>query len=96
MCDVIRRSKQIIFVTRDAFSDFVIAILTDSEEAQSLKSAIISTTSNTRRSSNIVVRTDSAPGFKSLHLNKNKDLEELGIKIESLLWIRPFKNFKKN
>ena len=80
--DVLRRSKQFIFTTRDAFSDFVTTAIIQSEKAEDLKEGIIATTSSVRRNSNILVRVDSAPGFKSLKMRKDKDLEKLGITIE--------------
>ena len=80
--DVLRRSKQFIFTTRDAFSDFVTTAIIQSEKAEELKEGLIATTSSVRRNSNILVRVDSAPGFKSLSMSKDKDLEKLGISIE--------------
>ena len=80
--DVIKRSKQLIFTTRDAFSDFVTTAIILSEKAEDLKEGIIVTTSSVRRKSDISVRVDNAPGFQSLVSSKDKDLEKLGISLD--------------
>ena len=80
--DVLRRSKQFIMVTRDAFSDFVTSSIIKSERAEDLKEGIIATTSTVRRQSAIVVRVDSAPGFQSLTSKNNDDLKKLKISLE--------------
>ena len=80
--DVMRRSKQLILVTRDAFSDFVTTSIIDSEKAEDLKRGIISTTANVRKNSEITIRVDNAVGFLSLSNNQDKDLGDLKMKLE--------------
>ena len=80
--DVMRRASQYIFVTRDAFSDFVTTSFIKSEKAEDLKDGIIATTSSVRNKSDITVRVDNAPGFLSLVKCKDKDLENLRINID--------------
>ena len=80
--DVIKRAKQLIFISRDSFSDFVTTSFVTSEKAEDLKEGIIATTNTIRRQSDITVRTDNAPGFLSLAKNKDKDLAKLKIKLE--------------
>ena len=82
VADVMRRSKQFIFTTRDAFSDFVTACLIKSEKAEDLKEGLITTTSALRRKSPITVRVDNAPAFQSLVKAKDKDLKKLNVTIE--------------
>ena len=78
--DVMRRAKQFILVSRDAFSDYVTSSLVASETAGDLKEGIITTTNGVRSHSSITVRTDSAPGFVALR--QNKDLSDLGIRMD--------------
>ena len=78
--DVIKRAKQLIFISRDSFSDFVTASFINSEKADDLKEGIVATTNTIRRQSEITVRVDSAPGF--LSLAKDKELDKLKIKLE--------------
>ena len=80
--DVMRRSKQVILVTRDAFSDFVTASILESEKAEDLKRGLISTTTNVRKSSEILIRVDNAAGFLSLLNKQDADLDKLKIKLE--------------
>ena len=79
--DVIKRAKQLIFISRDSFSDFVTTSFIISEKAEDLKEGIITTTSTIRRQSEITVRVDSAPGFLSL-AKKDEDMKKLKIKLE--------------
>ena len=82
VCDVIKRSKQLIFLTRDAFSDFVTTTFIDSEKAEDLKKGIISTTSCVRGNHDIVIRVDNAPGFLSLSQQEHdNDLKRLKIEL---------------
>ena len=63
--DVIKRCKQSIFAIRDIHSSFSVAEIIPNETANSLQSALITTTPNLR-SPQCSVRIDTAPGFKSL------------------------------
>ena len=78
--DILRRSKQFIFVTRDSFSDFVTTSIVQSESSKDLLEGIISTTSTTRRNSEITLRVDNAPGFVSL--KKSNELKKLNINLQ--------------
>ena len=78
--DIIKRSKQKIFIMRDQFSSLTTATLVKSEQAEDLKEAIILLTTPIRLSSNITIRVDAATAFQSLA--KDKDLLDLGITIE--------------
>ena len=79
---MIKRSKQLIFLTRDAFSDFVTTTFIDSEKAEDLKKGIISTTSSVRGNHDIVIRVDNAPGFLSLSQQEHdNDLKRLKIEL---------------
>ena len=80
--DVIKRAKQLIFISRDSFSDFVTTSFIISEKAEDLKEGIITTTSTIRRQSEITVRVDSAPGFLSLAKKDDEDMKKLKIKLE--------------
>ena len=80
--DVMKRSKQVVFVTRDAFSDFVTTAIIDSEKAEDLKRGIISTTTNVRKNLEIIIRVDNAVGFLSLSKKQDVDLDNLKIKLE--------------
>ena len=78
--DIMKRAKQNIMVTRDAFSDYVTTAILASETGPDLKEGIISTTSSIRSSSSITIRCDNAPGFQSI--TKHEDLNDLGISVE--------------
>ena len=80
--DVMKRSKQLILVTRDAFSDFVTTSFIPSEKAQDLKEGLIATTNPVRKWSALSVRVDSAPGFLSLENSNDKDLQMLKIQLD--------------
>ena len=79
--DIMRRAKQCILVTRDAFSDFVSTKIVESESKSDLKEGLIFTTNNTRSNSEIIIRTDNAPGF--LALANDEDLRDLKISIQT-------------
>ena len=81
VCDVIKRAKQVIFVARDTFSDFVTTSFIGSEKAEDLKTALTVSTNAVRSNAAITVWVDSASGFKSLAKN-NRELSYLGISIE--------------
>ena len=87
--DVIKRSKQNIFAIRDVHSSFSVAEIIPDEKADSLRSALITSTTNLR-SPQCSVRVDSAPGFKSL-----KDDQQLRAHGVSLDFGRT-KNVNKN
>ena len=80
--DVMKRSKQLIMVTRDSFSDFITTAIIKSETAEDLKEGLILTTSTVRKSSKITVRTDNAPGFVALKKSNDKDMAKLNIVLE--------------
>ena len=64
-CDVLRRTKQKIFVTRDIFSSFTTASIIPDETANNLRSALITTTSFLRMPTT-TVRVDGATSFQAL------------------------------
>ena len=80
--DVIKRARQLIFISRDSFSDFVTTSLINSEKAEDLKEGIIATTIAVRKPSEITVRVDNAPGFIALVRSEDKDLGDLKIKLD--------------
>ena len=65
---------------RDQFSSLTTATLVKSEQAEDLKEAIILLTTPIRMSPYITIRVDAATAFQVL--TKDKDLPDLGIKIE--------------
>ena len=77
--DVLRRTKQKILVTRDVFSSYTTAVFIPDEKAESLRSALLTTTSQLRAPSSIV-RIDAAPGFQSL--KSDKTLSSHGIALD--------------
>ena len=79
--DVMNRAKQAIIVCRDAFSDFVTMALLKSEKIEDIKDGLDTVTSAVRKNASIIVKTDNAPGFKSLH-SRDTDLSKLGISLE--------------
>ena len=70
--DIMRRQNQKIMVCRDIFSTFTTATLVKTEQRQCLSKGIIDCVSTIRANTPIIIRTDSAPGFKAL-----KDSDEL-------------------
>ena len=66
--DIVRRFRQKIFVLRDNFSSFTSATLQPNEDHDTLRTALIQSTSLLRPNphSRIEVRVDNAPGFKAL------------------------------
>lgn len=89
-CDVMRRAKQYVFVTRDCFSSFTLAQIIPSEDKNALRDAIIQTTSLLKTPENTVVRADGAPALQSLV--GDKILTNHGITLE----IGRSKNRNKN
>jgi len=88
-CDIIRRCKQKIFVTRDIFSSFTTATFVEDESAKSLREAILTTTSLLRQTE-CTVRVDGATGFVSLR--NDSQLAKYGIVLD----IGRVKNPNKN
>ena len=66
--DVLRRCKQYIFAFRDTFSSFTIAQIYANENHETLRTALIVSTSSLRANpqTSVEVRVDNAPGFKPL------------------------------
>ena len=78
--DVMRRSNQKVLVCRDIFSTYTTTSVIKTEQTQCLLNGILDCVTNIRSSGPIVIRTDSAPGFKALV--SNPILERLLITIE--------------
>ena len=89
-CDVMRRSKQYIFVARDSFSSFTAAALICGEDKSSLRDAIIETTSGMRSGRSITIRSDNASSFQSLV--DDSALLKAGIRVELGRLKNPNKN----
>ena len=64
------------------FCDFVTTSIIQSESAEDLLNRLVSTTSVTRRSGQIDIRTDNAPGFAALSKSKQGELKALKISIQ--------------
>ena len=66
--DVLRRSKQFIFVVRDTFSSYTYANIIDNEQKDTLRSSLIVSISSLRPNpqSSATVRIDNAPGLSAL------------------------------
>jgi hypothetical protein len=79
--DVIRRHGQKIIVCTDIFSSFTTAKIIINEKSQTLLQSLIECISPIRSNNPVLIRTDSATGFKSL--TKDPSLEKLSIKIET-------------
>ena len=80
--DVIKRSKQNIFVARDLFSCLTIATIAESEQTKDMKKAIVTTVQPIRHHSAVKIRVDNASAMKSLAKNDDNDLKQLDIVIE--------------
>ncbi len=78
--DVIRRHQQKILVCTDLFSSFTNAIIISDEKSDTLRDGIIQIITPIRAQNNVIIRTDSATGFKAL--TKCPMLEKLNIEIE--------------
>ena len=78
--DIMRRNNQKVMVCRDLFSSYTTTAIVKSEQAQCLLNGIIQCVTHIRNPGNIIIRTDSASGFKAL-IN-NPALEKLKIKLE--------------
>ena len=81
--DILKMDKKNIIVAVENFSGFLSTTFVNSEKASDLLDGIILTTSPLRSSitTNIHIRADQAPGFKSLHKDK-KSLKEVNISLE--------------
>ena len=78
--DVIRRHGQKIFVCTDIFSTYTTAKLILDEKADTLTNVLIESLTPIRNNGHVIVRTDSAPAFKSIA--KHSALDKLQISIQ--------------
>ena len=80
--DVVKRHGQKIFVLTDTFSTFVASSLIPDETGSTLKNCMIPAVSSMRPNpqTSVTIRTDNAPGFKSLR--GDTDLDQLRISID--------------
>ena len=80
--DVVKRHGQKISVVRDTFSSFTTAALITDETSMTLKDSLILSISALRPNpqTDVIVRVDNAPGFKSLA--GDTDLQQLRISID--------------
>ena len=90
--DVLKRSRQLILLSREAVSSYTTACIIRSEDADQLQDALIRTILplHSVNGPPCTVRVDPAPGFQSLH--KSQPLKKYGISIE----LGRFKNLNKN
>ena len=79
--DIIRRHQQKILVCTDLFSSYTTACFVENEKAESLSKALIAMITPIRSQGQVVIRTDSATGFKALE--KSPNFEKLQIKVET-------------
>ena len=79
--DIIRRHQQKILVCTDLFSSYTTACLVENEKAESLSKGLITLISPIRNQGQVLIRTDSATGFKALENSPN--LEKLKLKVET-------------
>ena len=77
--DVIKRASQHILTVKDHFSSLQNAVLIESEKAEDLKNGLILLLNSMRKPDRIYVTVDNAPGFASLIIRKDEDLEMLKI-----------------
>ena len=78
--DVIKRHQQKILVCTDLFSSFTSACIINDEKAETLKKSLITLITPIRNQNSVLVRTDSATGFKALQ--NDQSLIKLNISIE--------------
>ena len=80
--DVVRRHGQKLFIMTDTFSTFVTGCIISDETSTTLKNSLIAAISSIRPNpqTNVSVRTDNAPGFKSL--SGDSDLQQLRVSID--------------
>ena len=79
--DVIKRHQQKILVCTDLFSSYTTACLISDEKAETLKNALIKLITPIRSQMDVLIRTDSATGFKAL-IN-DQSFQKLRILIET-------------
>ena len=81
--DVVRIYKKVILIAVENFSGFITTTFLPNEKSDSLLDGLIQIITPFKASSNalVTVRSDQAPGFKSLN-SKNSDLSKMGIKLE--------------
>ena len=79
--DVIKRHQQKILVCTDLFSSYTTACLIPDEKADTLKNALIKLITPIRSQMKILIRTDSATGFKAL--TNDQSFQKLRILIEA-------------
>lgn len=80
--DIIKRSKQLILVNMDIFSNYLTATLVNSERSQDLQEGLIKIISPIQLSPTVSVRVDSAPALKSLASQENSLLSQAGIHLD--------------
>ena len=83
--DVLERNGQAIYVSKDTFNQFVSTYIAEDQTAPKLRDAIITTVAPFIGMAGATLRLDSAPAFRSLELNQEKDpeLKILKLKIET-------------
>jgi hypothetical protein len=79
--DIIRRHQQKILVCTDLFSSYTSACFVNDEKAETLTKALIMLVTPLRNQNQVLIRTDSATGFKAIQ--NNQSLTKLNIKIET-------------
>lgn len=88
--DVLRRERQFILVTRDAFSAYTTAVIIANEKSDTLRSALLETTAPLRSATGAVIRVDAATGVQALV--NDRILASYNLTLE----IGRFKNINKN
>lgn len=80
--DVVRRHGQKFFIVNDTFSTFVTGCIIPDETSETLKNSLIAAVSSIRPNpqTNVTVRTDNAPGFRSL--SGDSALQQLRVSID--------------
>ena len=83
--DVLERNNQAIYVSKDTFNQFVSTCIAEDQTVTKLRDAIITTVAPFISMAGATLRLDSAPAFRSLELNQEKDpeLKILKLKIET-------------
>ena len=88
--DVMKRSGQLILVTRDYFSSYTSACILSNERHDSLRSGLIQTTANLKIGGDATVRVDCATGLQALA--GDKILQSYGLTVD----LGRTKNINKN
>ena len=83
--DVIERNCQLVFLTKEIFSQHVSATIIQDQTTTSLRDALISTITPLISIKGATVRLDSAPGFQSLHKNQSNDPVMKALKLKAVL-----------